>query len=109
MKYTCLIKSTTSVINTVEIGGESCVKVQAMTNTDTSDHISTAMQIKELAQSGAELVRITVNNSQAAIAVAKINEQLDKMNIHIPLIGDFHYNGHPLFNEHTDCARALAK
>ncbi len=109
MKYSCLIKSTTSSINTIEIGGASCIKIQAMTNTDTSDYISTAMQIKELAQAGAELVRITVNNSQAAIAVAKINDQLDKMNVHIPLIGDFHYNGHTLLSEHPECAKALAK
>jgi (E)-4-hydroxy-3-methylbut-2-enyl-diphosphate synthase len=80
-----------------------------MTNTDTEDAIGTAIQVKELAQAGSELVRITVNTPQAAAAVPYIREQLDKMDIHVPLIGDFHYNGHRLLTEYPECAKALSK
>jgi (E)-4-hydroxy-3-methylbut-2-enyl-diphosphate synthase len=80
-----------------------------MTNTDTVDAIGTAIQIKELALAGSELVRITVNTPEAAQAVPHIREQLDKMGIHVPLIGDFHYNGHRLLTEFPDCAQALSK
>jgi (E)-4-hydroxy-3-methylbut-2-enyl-diphosphate synthase len=80
-----------------------------MTNTDTEDAIGTAIQVKELAQAGSEMVRITVNTPEAAAAVPHIREQLDKMDIHVPLIGDFHYNGHKLLTEHPDCAKALSK
>lgn len=93
----------------VLIGGNSPIVVQSMTNTDTADVIATAIQIKELARSGSELVRITVNNEEAAAAVPAIREQLDKMGVNVPLVGDFHYNGHTLLKEFPDCAKALSK
>ena len=93
----------------VTVGGDAPVRVQSMTNTDTTDVIGTAIQIKELAQAGSELVRITVNTPEAAAAVPHIREQLDRMEINVPLIGDFHYNGHRLLTEFPDCARALSK
>ena len=80
-----------------------------MTNTDTADVIGTAIQVKELALAGSELVRITVNNEEAAQAVPAIREQLDRMGIDVPLVGDFHYNGHRLLTEFPDCAQALSK
>lgn len=93
----------------VVIGGAAPVVVQSMTNTDTADAIGTAIQIKDLARAGSELVRITVNTPEAAAAVPAIREQLDKMGIDVPLIGDFHYNGHTLLNDYPDCAAALSK
>jgi (E)-4-hydroxy-3-methylbut-2-enyl-diphosphate synthase len=93
----------------VTIGGDAPVRVQSMTNTDTADAIATAIQVKELAQAGSELVRITVNNDEAARAVPHIREQLDRMGIVVPLIGDFHYNGHRLLTDHPACAEALSK
>jgi (E)-4-hydroxy-3-methylbut-2-enyl-diphosphate synthase len=93
----------------VTVGGDAPVRVQSMTNTDTVDAIGTAIQIKELALAGSELVRITVNTPEAAAAVPHVREQLDKMGIHVPLIGDFHYNGHRLLSEFPDCAQALSK
>ena len=93
----------------VTVGGGAPVRVQSMTNTDTEDAIGTAIQVKELAQAGSEMVRITVNTPEAAAAVPHIREQLDKMDIHVPLIGDFHYNGHKVLTEHPDCAKALSK
>ena len=93
----------------VTVGGDAPVRVQSMTNTDTVDAIGSAIQIKELALAGSELVRITVNTPEAAQAVPHIREQLDKMGIHVPLIGDFHYNGHRLLTEFPDCAQALSK
>ena len=95
--------------NRVTVGGDAPVRVQSMTNTDTADVIGTAIQVKELAQAGSELVRITVNNEDAARAVPYIREQLDRMGIHVPLIGDFHYNGHTLLSEFPDMAQALSK
>lgn len=95
--------------NQVLIGGKAPVVVQSMTNTDTADHISTAMQVKELALAGSELVRITVNTREAADAVPKIRDQLDSMGINVPLVGDFHYNGHILLREFPSCAQALSK
>jgi (E)-4-hydroxy-3-methylbut-2-enyl-diphosphate synthase len=80
-----------------------------MTNTDTEDALATAIQVKELARAGSEMVRITVNTPAAAAAVPYIREQLDKMGVHVPLIGDFHYNGHTLLKEHPECARTLSK
>ena len=91
------------------VGGDAPIVVQSMTNTDTADAIGTAIQIKELARAGSELVRITVNNAEAAAAVPAIREQLDRMGINVPLVGDFHYNGHTLLNDYPDCARALSK
>lgn len=93
----------------VVIGGVAPVVVQSMTNTDTVDAIGTAIQIKELARAGSELVRITVNTPEAAAAVGAIREQLDVMGIDVPLIGDFHYNGHKLLQDYPDCAQALSK
>ena len=91
------------------IGGDAPVRVQSMTNTDTVEVIETAIQVKELAQAGSELVRITVNTPEAAQAVPHIREQLDRMGVDVPLIGDFHYNGHRLLTEFPDCAAALSK
>lgn len=93
----------------VLIGGNAPICIQSMTNTDTVDVINTAIQIKELAQAGSELVRITVNTPDAASSVPLIREQLDRMNIDVPLVGDFHYNGHLLLNKYPDCAKALSK
>ena len=93
----------------VTVGGNAPVRVQSMTNTDTADAIGTAIQVKELALAGSELVRITVNNDEAARAVPHIREQLDRMGIHVPLIGDFHYNGHTLLTQYPDMAQALSK
>jgi (E)-4-hydroxy-3-methylbut-2-enyl-diphosphate synthase len=93
----------------INVGGSAPVVVQSMTNTDTADAIGTAIQIKELARAGSELVRITVNTPEAAAAVPAIREQLDKMEIDVPLVGDFHYNGHTLLNDYPDCAKALSK
>ena len=93
----------------VTIGGDAPVRVQSMTNTDTVDAIGTAIQVKELAIAGSELVRITVNTPEAAAQVPYIREQLDRMGIDVPLIGDFHYNGHRLLTDYPDCAKALSK
>jgi len=93
----------------VRIGGDAPVVVQSMTNTDTADYLATAIQCAELARAGSELVRITVNTPEAAAAVPRIRDHLDKMNCNVPLIGDFHYNGHRLLTEQPACAEALAK
>jgi len=91
------------------VGGDAPVRVQSMTNSDTTDVIGTAIQIKELALAGSEMVRLTVNTPEAAMAVAPIREQLDRMGIDVPLIGDFHYNGHRLLTDYPQCAQALSK
>ena len=93
----------------VTVGGGAPVRIQSMTNTDTVDAVGTAIQVKELANAGSEMVRITVNTPEAAQAVAYIREQLDRMGIDVPLVGDFHYNGHRLLTDHPDCAQALSK
>jgi (E)-4-hydroxy-3-methylbut-2-enyl-diphosphate synthase len=93
----------------VFVGGDAPVVVQSMTNTDTADVIETAIQIKELARAGSEVVRLTVDRPEAAAAVPLIREQLDRMEIDVPLVGDFHYNGHTLLNNYPDCAKALSK
>ncbi len=93
----------------VTVGGDAPVRIQSMTNTDTVDAIETAIQVKELAQAGSEMVRITVNTPEAAAAVPYIREQLDRMGENVPLVGDFHYNGHRLLTEFPDCAKALSK
>ena len=93
----------------VTVGGDAPVRVQSMTNTDTVDAIGTAIQVKELALAGSEMVRITVNTPEAAQAVPHIREQLDRMGIDVPLIGDFHYNGHTLLTTYPACAEALSK
>jgi (E)-4-hydroxy-3-methylbut-2-enyl-diphosphate synthase len=94
---------------TIQIGGDAPVVVQSMTNTDTADAIGTAIQVQGLAQAGSELVRITVNSPDAAKEVASIREQLDRMNCSVPLIGDFHFNGHKLLADYPECAQALSK
>ena len=93
----------------VTVGGDAPVRVQSMTNTDTVDVIGTAIQVKELALAGSEMVRITVNTPEAAEAVPHIREQLDRMQIDVPLVGDFHYNGHRLLTEFPAMAQALSK
>ena len=95
--------------NIVTVGGDAPIRVQSMTNTDTVDVIGTAIQVKELARAGSEMVRITVNTVEAAAAVPHIRDQLDKMGVDVPLVGDFHYNGHTLLKEYPDCAQALSK
>jgi (E)-4-hydroxy-3-methylbut-2-enyl-diphosphate synthase len=93
----------------VWVGGDAPVVVQSMTNTDTADAIGTAIQIKELARAGSEIVRITVNTPEAAAAVPAIRAQLDRMEVDVPLVGDFHYNGHLLLRDYPECAQALSK
>ncbi|MGI4720371.1 MAG: flavodoxin-dependent (E)-4-hydroxy-3-methylbut-2-enyl-diphosphate synthase [Janthinobacterium lividum] len=94
---------------TVWVGGDAPVVVQSMTNTDTADAIGTAIQVKELARAGSEIVRITVDTPAAAAAVPAIREQLDRMEVDVPLVGDFHYNGHLLLRDYPACAQALSK
>ena len=96
-------------IGPVTVGGGAPVVVQSMTNTDTADATATVKQVQQLAAAGSELVRITVNNEDAARQVARIRERLDALGCHVPLIGDFHYNGHLLLTKYPDCAEALAK
>jgi (E)-4-hydroxy-3-methylbut-2-enyl-diphosphate synthase len=91
------------------VGGDAPVVVQSMTNTDTANAIETAIQIRDLARAGSELVRLTVDRPEAAEAVPYIREQLDKMDVDVPLVGDFHYNGHTLLNDYPECAKALSK
>jgi len=107
--YSARRKTVSVDIDGVVIGGGNAVVVQSMTNTDTGDVEATTRQVLELARAGSELVRITVNDSRAAASVARIREALDRRGCNVPLIGDFHYNGHKLLDEHPDCARALAK
>src|SRR5205823_7512833 len=102
-------KSVTCTIGRVRVGSDAPVVVQSMTNTDTADVASTVEQVAALARAGSELVRVTVNNEDAAAAVPHIVEQLDKRGIDVPIIGDFHYNGHLLLKRFPACARALAK
>jgi len=96
-------------IGPVRVGGGAPIVVQSMTNTDTADIEGTARQVQALARAGSELVRVTVNTSEAAAAVAPIRAWLDRAGVAVPLIGDFHFNGHKLLREHPDCAEALAK
>jgi (E)-4-hydroxy-3-methylbut-2-enyl-diphosphate synthase len=103
-------RSTVQVpIGPVRVGGGAPIVVQSMTNTDTADVEGTARQVAALARAGSELVRITVNTSEAAAAVAPIRAWLDRAGVAVPLIGDFHFNGHKLLREHPECAAALAK
>jgi (E)-4-hydroxy-3-methylbut-2-enyl-diphosphate synthase len=96
-------------VGNVRIGGGGPIVVQSMTNTDTADADATARQVAELAQAGSELVRITVNSPEAAVQVATVRAKLDALGIGVPLIGDFHYNGHRLLTQFPECAQALAK
>jgi (E)-4-hydroxy-3-methylbut-2-enyl-diphosphate synthase len=102
-------QSTRVLVGKVAIGGGAPVVVQSMTNTDTADAAATARQVFDLRRAGSELVRITVNTPEAAAQVAGIRARLDAMGCDVPLVGDFHYNGHKLLTQYPDCARALAK
>lgn len=96
-------------VGDVTVGGDAPVVVQSMTNTDTADEVRTAIQVADLARAGSEIVRITVNSEAAAAAVPAIRRRLDDMGVGVPLVGDFHFNGHKLLRAHPDCAEALAK
>ncbi len=102
-------RTRTALVGGIAIGGGAPIVVQSMTNTDTADVAATVAQVKALAEAGSELVRVTVNTGDAAAAVPLIRERLDSMRCTVPLIGDFHFNGHKLLTNHPDCARALAK
>src|SRR5215831_13359233 len=102
-------KTLTSTIGNVRVGSDAPVVVQSMTNTDTADVSSTVEQVASLARAGSELVRVTVNNEDAAAAIPHIVEELDKRGVRVPVIGDFHYNGHILLKKFPACAHALAK
>jgi (E)-4-hydroxy-3-methylbut-2-enyl-diphosphate synthase len=101
--------STPVRIGPVTVGGGHPVVVQSMTNTDTADVEGTALQIRALAIAGSELVRVTVNTDEAAAAVPRIVERLAQLGVSVPIVGDFHFNGHKLLREHPGCAGALAK
>src|ERR1700693_2278525 len=102
-------KTVTAVVGGVRVGSDAPIVVQSMTNTDTADVPSTVQQCAALARAGSELVRITVNKKKAAAAVPRIVEELDKQGLRVPIIGDFHYNGHVLLTKYPECARDLAK
>src|SRR3982074_432589 len=102
-------KTVTALVGGVRVGSDAPVVVQSMTNTDTADVPSTVQQVAALARAGSELVRVTVNNDEAAAAVPRIVEELDKQGVRVPIIGDFHYNGHVLLTKYPECARDLAK
>ncbi len=102
-------RTRTALVGGIAIGGGAPIVVQSMTNTDTADVDATVAQVKALADAGSELVRVTVNTAEAAAAVSSIRERLDALRCTVPLIGDFHFNGHKLLTNHPDCARALAK
>jgi (E)-4-hydroxy-3-methylbut-2-enyl-diphosphate synthase len=112
MSYSAIRHRRTSVpvrVGNVTVGGQSPIAVQSMTNTDTADAEATAQQTAALARAGSELVRITVDRDESARAVPFIREKLDRMGVDVPLVGDFHYNGHTLLGDHPACAEALAK
>ena len=112
MSYSAIKNRRMSVpvkVGHVTVGGGAPVVVQSMTNTDTADAEGTAQQTAALARAGSELVRITVDREESARAVPHIREKLDRMGVNVPLVGDFHYNGHTLLNDHPACTEALAK
>jgi (E)-4-hydroxy-3-methylbut-2-enyl-diphosphate synthase len=102
-------QTVTARVGDVPVGSAAPVVVQSMTNTDTADAPSTAEQVAALARAGSQIVRVTVNNEAAAAAVPDIRDRLADMGVEVPLVGDFHYNGHLLLTKYKDCARALAK
>src|SRR5499427_8528894 len=102
-------KTVTAVVGGVRVGSDAPVVVQSMTNTDTADVRSTIVQVAALARAGSELVRITVNTEEAAAAVPKIVDGLEAQGVRVPIIGDFHYNGHLLLTKYPKCAERLAK
>src|SRR5690242_5416799 len=101
--------SVPAMVGTVQVGGDAPIVVQSMTNTDTADVTATTQQVAELARAGSELVRITVNTDEAAAAVPHIRDRLAALGVRVPLVGDFHFNGHKLLKEHPSCAEALTK
>jgi (E)-4-hydroxy-3-methylbut-2-enyl-diphosphate synthase len=105
----CRRRSRSVKVGSVTVGGASPVVVQSMTNTDTADVEGSVAQIIALARAGSELVRVTVNNDEAAAAVPRIRDELDARAVQVPLVGDFHFNGHKLLKAHPECAQALAK
>jgi (E)-4-hydroxy-3-methylbut-2-enyl-diphosphate synthase len=109
MPETIRRKTPTVLIGNVRVGSDAQVVVQSMTNTDTADVASTVKQVAALHRAGSEIVRVTVNNDEAAKSVAAIVEELAQQDVHVPIVGDFHYNGHLLLKKYPDCARALAK
>ncbi len=102
-------KSVTASVGGVRVGSDAPVVVQSMTNTDTADALATAQQVESLARAGSELVRVTVNNDAAAEALPRVVDLLDRRGVNVPIVGDFHYNGHLLLKKYPACARALAK
>ena len=102
-------KSLVTTVGGIRVGGPNPIVVQSMTNTDTADIAGTVEQVRALARAGSELVRLTVNSAEAAAAVAPIRERLEQLGVNVPLIGDFHFNGHKLLREYPGCATALAK
>ncbi|MGA7801566.1 MAG: flavodoxin-dependent (E)-4-hydroxy-3-methylbut-2-enyl-diphosphate synthase [Gammaproteobacteria bacterium] len=102
-------RRTAVTVGSVSLGGDAPVVVQSMTNTDTADAVATAVQVSQLAKAGSELVRITVNSEEAARAVPEVRERLAAMGVAVPLVGDFHFNGHKLLTKYPDCAAALDK
>src|SRR5687768_12337771 len=100
-------RTVTATIGGVQVGSDHPIVIQSMTNTDTADVPATVQQVAELARAGSELVRVTVNNEDAAAAVPAVVEELDRLGLSVPIIGDFHYNGHLLLNKYPSCARAL--
>ena len=102
-------KAYTATVGGVRVGSDAPIVVQSMTNTDTADIDGTIRQCMALARAGSELVRVTVNNDDAAKAVAYVVDGLDRLGVPVPIIGDFHYNGHILLKKYPECARALAK
>jgi (E)-4-hydroxy-3-methylbut-2-enyl-diphosphate synthase len=109
MPETIRRKTPTVLIGKVRVGSDAPVVVQSMTNTDTADVASTVQQVAALHRAGSEIVRVTVNNDEAAKSVAAIVKELAQQDVHVPIVGDFHYNGHLLLKKYPDCARALAK
>src|SRR6201987_581045 len=102
-------KTVTAVVGGVRVGSDAPIVVQSMTNTDTADVASTVQQVASLPPAGSDRVRVPVNNDEAAAAVPRIVEELDEMGVRVPIIGDFHYNGHVLLTKYPECARDLAK
>ena len=102
-------KSVTAMIGGVKVGSSAPVMVQSMTNTDTADILGTIQQVADLARAGSEVVRVTVNNDEAAKAIPNIVNGLEKLGVHVPIVGDFHYNGHLLLTKYPGCAEGLAK
>ncbi|MHB1958897.1 MAG: flavodoxin-dependent (E)-4-hydroxy-3-methylbut-2-enyl-diphosphate synthase [Acidobacteriaceae bacterium] len=109
MPETIRRKTPTVLIGKVRVGSDAPVVVQSMTNTDTADVASTVQQVAALHRAGSEIVRVTVNNDEAARSVPAIVEELARQDVHVPIVGDFHYNGHLLLKKYPECARALAK